>query len=127
MARVPFTIDHIRAGKYVLNVEPDASWIVRPRWDTLTPQQQSVVCADLPGLCYRAMVAKRHLERNPVQAGRICRKWRETRIFDLSAATERLSNRPHPTVRTILNPCGVIPTPRLHLGPDGNLVITRLI
>jgi len=49
MARVPLTIDHNRTGKYVLNFEPDASWILRPRWDTLTPQQQSVcapICPD---------------------------------------------------------------------------------
>ena len=79
------------------NRSPDASWILRPRSDALTPAAIRV-CTDLPGLCYRAMVAKRYLEQSPVQAGRVWRKWRETRIFDLSATTERLrlSFRPRP-------------------------------
>ena len=151
MARVPLTIDHIKTGKYVLNVEsvgltqdqffrlcgdnpelrleltaqkeiivtsptnsktgmrnaeinrrlgnwakqdgrgvffdsntgfvlpnganrsPDASWILRPRWDALT-RSSSPCLHRFAWALLSSYGGKRHLERNPVQAGRICRK-----------------------------------------------------
>ena len=174
MAKVPLTVDHIRTGKYVINVEsvgltqeqffrlcsdnpelrleltarkeiivmsstnsrtgmrnaeinrqlgnwakqdgrgvffdsntgfvlpnganrsPHASWILRPRWEPLTPQQQSLFAPICPDFVIELWSPSDILNEIPVQAGRICRKWRETRIFDLSATTEhlRLSSRP---------------------------------
>jgi hypothetical protein len=91
MAKVRLTIDHIKTGKYVLNVESVG----------LTQDQVFRLCGDNPELRLELTAQKEIIVKELQFKLDECRKWRDTRISDLSATTpQQLDN---------LNPCVLIP------------------
>ena len=74
---------------------PDASWILRKRWDALTPEQQEVFAPICPDFVIELWSPCDTLKELQFKLGEIHCEWRATRFPDLSpkAAGVRLSPR----------------------------------